>query len=124
MKIFFVSVLVLNLLFEGAAAAALIFGPEGAFSGIHPEGGMWAMNYGFAAAAVASAVFWIWPYRTDARAVGVLLGFLITFHVLLSISLAIPGNQFGPTMIHALMAVLCLILFTQRGRWCEQPSTA
>ena len=124
MKIFFLTVLVLNLLFEGAAGVALITGPQGAFSDFRPEDGMWAMNYGFAALAVASVVFWVWPHRTDRKAVGVLLGFLMTFHTLLCIALAIPGNQFGAMAIHGTMAVLCLFLFTQKSRWCDAASGA
>ena len=116
MRIFFVAVLVLNLLLEGAAGTALIFGPEGAFSDVRPEGGMWAMNYGFAALAIASAVFWIWPHRSDVKAVGAVLGILLTFHTLLSISLGIPGNQLGASITHGVMAVLCLILFTQQAK--------
>ena len=54
MKIFFTSVLVLNLLLEALAAASLIGGPQG-LANIQPETGMWAMNYGFAVIAIASA---------------------------------------------------------------------
>jgi hypothetical protein len=122
MRIFFISVLVLNLLLEGTAGSALILGPQGIFSETAPEAGMWAMNYGFAALAIASAVFWIWPYRNDMRAVGAVLGILVTFHVLLAVSLAIPGNQLGGMAAHSVMAVLCLILLTQRSRWCQAGS--
>jgi hypothetical protein len=118
LKILFIVVLVLNFLFEGAAGVALILGPEGALSDFRPEDGMWAMNYGFAALAVASVALWVWPHRTDSRVVGTVLGFLTTFHLLLAVSLSIPGNQFGAMMTHGIMGVLCLFLFTQRSRWC------
>lgn len=124
LKIFFLTVLVLNFLFEALAGVSLIFGPQGVLSDFRPADGMWAMNYGFAALAVASVVFWTWPHRTNARVVGTVLGFLTTFHFLLAVSLAIPGNQFGAMMTHGIMGVLCLFLLTQRGRWCEVPSAS
>ena len=120
MKIFFTSVLILNLLLEGLAAASLIGGPQGIFSEAHPEGGMWAMNYGFAALAFASAVFWIWPYRENRQAVTSVLGILLTFHTFMFISLAIPGNQMPGMIAHAVMAVLCLFAFTPRSKWCSE----
>ena len=118
MRAFFIAVLVLNFLFEAGAALALIFGPQGAFSDYRPPEGMWAMNYGFAALAVSTMVFWVWPHRNDARAVGTALGFLTTFHLLLAISLSIPWNL-GAMVTHGIMGILCLFLFTQRSKWCE-----
>jgi len=118
MKVFFICVLILNLLLEGLAAASLIGGPQGIFAEVQPDGGMWAMNYGFAALAIASAVLWIWPNRENRQAVGSVLGILLTFHTFLFISLSIPGNQVPGMVAHGVMAVLCLILFTQRSRWC------
>ncbi len=119
-KIFFISVLVLNLLLEGLAAFSLIAGPQGIFAEVQPESGMWAMNYGFAALAIASAVFWIWPYRDNRQAVGSVLGILLTFHTFMFISLAIPGNQMPGMIAHAVMAVLCLVVYTQRSKWCDE----
>ena len=119
MKAFFISVLVMNLLLEGLAAASLIGGPQG-LANIQPETGMWAMNYGFAALAIASAIFWIWPNRENRQAVGSVLGVLLTFHTFMFISLLVPGTQVPGTIAHGVMAVLCLVLYTQRSRWCTQ----
>ena len=119
MKIFFILVLVLNMLFEGAAGFALILGPEGAGLEPMPAGGNWQLNYGFAALAIASAIAWIWPYRTNAAAVGAVMGLLATFHIALTISLGLAGNQVPAMGTHGLMAVLCIVALTQRAKWCE-----
>ena len=64
MKNLFTTYLVLNLLLKGLAAVTLIGGTMGLLSIAGLEAGMWAMNYGFAAIAIASAAFWVWPHRT------------------------------------------------------------
>ena len=124
MKIFFTVFLVLNLLFEGMAAVFLIGGPGGIRADVMPETGMWAMNYGFAAFAIASAIVWMWPYRTDLGAVSVGLGVLMTFHIALSISLHIPGNQMGPAILHTVMAIMAVVLYSQRRKWCAPETGA
>ena len=93
MKRFFIGVLVLNLLAEGLAAFFLITAPENLFAEGQLEGVIWARNYGFAALAIASTVFWVWPSRDNSKAVGTVLGILLTFHIGLSSSLAIAGDQ-------------------------------
>ena len=118
MNIFFIVVLVLNLLTEGLAAIALISGPQGIPGLGQIEGGMWSMNYGFAAIAIASAIIWIWPYRENLGAVSAVLGILLTFHTCIFIALAMAGDQIPGTVAHAIMTTLCLILFTQRSKWC------
>ena len=116
MKILFTVVLVLNFLTETLAATTLIGGPEGiAAAG---KGGRWSMHYGFAALAIASASLWIWPHRTNLRVVTAVLGVLMTFHTGLLISLSLAGDQQPGVVIHAVMSVLCIALFTQRARWC------
>ena len=119
MKILFIVTLVLNLLFEGMAGVVLLTGDMGINAPEMLASGMWAMNYGFAALAIASAIIWLWPNRTNYHAVGSVMGMLSTFHVLLAISLGIAGNQMGPTVLHAIMAVLCIVSLTQRAKWCE-----
>lgn len=118
MKNIFVGFLVLNLLIEGLAAAFLIGGPQGILSDAQsPDGILWAANYGFAAIAIASAIFWIWPSRDSRAAVGAVLGILLTFHAMVFVSFAIQGNQLPPTVIHAVMAALAIVLYLQRSKY-------
>ena len=116
MKIVFSIVLLLNFLVEGLAAFSLISGPQGISAA--GTGGQWSMHYGFAAIAIASAGLWLWPHRSDRTAVTAVLGMLMVFHTGLFISLSIAGDQQAGVVIHAVMAVLCIGLFTQRSKWC------
>ncbi len=118
MRVFFIIVLVLNLLIESLAAASLILGPQGAFAEVRTGDGTWSMIYGFAAFAIATAIIWIWPNRNDNKAVGSVMGMLVTFHTALFIALAIAGTQNVGMIIHGVMAVFCLVLLTQRSKWC------
>ena len=79
MKNIFSGFLILNFLLEGLAAITLIGGTLGIFSIAQLEAGPWAMNYGFGAAAIATAVFWVWPYRDSRQAVSPVLGILLAF---------------------------------------------
>jgi hypothetical protein len=117
LKILFSIVLVLNLLTEAMAATALIGGPEGISAA--GKGEMWSMHYGFAAFAIASATFWIWPYRSNVKAVTPVLGVLLTFHTGLFVSLSLAGDQMAGMIIHAALAALCILLFAQRSKWCS-----
>ena len=117
MKYLFIVLLVLNFLTETLAAVSLIGGPEGlAAAGM---GGQWSMHYGFAALAIASASLWVWPHRTNRAAVTAVLGILLVFHVGLFISLTAAGDQAVGMVLHAVLAVLALVAFTQRGKWCD-----
>ena len=110
----------MNLLTESLAATTLIGGPDGiAAAG---KGGMWSMHYGFAALAMASVSLWIWPNRRNLKAVTAVLGVLSTFHTGLFISLTLAGDQQVGQIIHGVMAVLCIVLFTLRARWCKNTS--
>lgn len=120
MKKFFTTYLVLNLLLEALAAVTLIGGTVGLFSIAGLDAGMWAMNYGFAAIAIASAVFWVWPHRSTHAAVESVLGILLTFHALVSVSFAIEGSQVPPVVIHAVMAGLAMFFYSQRAKWCSK----
>lgn len=116
MKTLFSIVLIASLLFETLAAVTLLSGPEGiAAAG---KGGMWSMHYGFAAIAIASASLWVWPYRSNMKAVTAILGVLMIFHTSLFISLLLTGDQQAGMVIHACLSVLCIGLFTQRAKWC------
>ena len=117
MKNIFTGFLVLNLLLEGVAAVTLIGGSLGIFSIPQLEAGMWAMNYGFAAAAIASAIFWVWPHRDSRQAVGAVLGILLTFHAMVFISFAIQGDQMPPMVIHGVMAAIAIFLHSQRSKY-------
>ena len=118
LKVLFIIMLVLNLLTEVMAATALIGGPEGISAA--GKGEMWSMHYGFAVLAIASASLWIWPYRTDIKAVTAVLGVLMTFHAVLFLSLTLAGDQAAGMIIHAFLATLCMLLLTQRSRWCSE----
>jgi hypothetical protein len=117
MKILFIVVLVLSFLTEALASFSLISGPEGVSApGL---GNQWSMHYGFAALAIASISLWTWPYRTHLPVVTFALGVLFTFHTGLSISLNIAGDQQAGLIIHTVLSILCLILITQRSKWCD-----
>ena len=118
MKKIFAGFLVFNLLLEGLAAAFLISGPQGILSDAHsPDGILWAANYGFAAIAIASAIFWIWPARDNRQAVGAVLGILLMFHTMVFVSLAIQGNQIPAIVVHGVMAALAIFLYSQRSKF-------
>ncbi len=117
MKRCFTTYLVMNLFLETLAAITLIGGAMGFFSVGGFEAGMWAMNYGFAALTMATAIFWVWPFRSTQAAVESVLGILLTFHALISVSFAIQGNQEVPVVIHAVMAVLAIYCYSQRTKW-------
>ena len=119
MQILFTIFLALNLLVEALAAVTLITGPGGVSAA--GTGNQWSMHYGFAVIAVASASLWIWPWRRDYRAVTAVLGVLLVFHGMLFVSLTTAGDQPAGMIIHLVLATLCLLLFTQRSRWCEKP---
>lgn len=110
----YTTLLVLSFLTELLAALSLIGGPDGlAAAG---RGGMWSMHYGFAALAIASCTVWAWPHRNDPAAISVVLGVLSVFHVGLAISLAVAGDQQAGMTIHSVLAVLAVVLVTQRGK--------
>ena len=117
MKILFNVVLILSFFFEALASVSLITGPEGFTAA--GSGNQWSMHYGFAALAIASMSLWAWPYRTNLPVVTFALGVLFTFHTGLSISLNLAGDQQAGMIIHSVLSVLCLVLVTQRSKWCD-----
>ena len=105
-------VLAFNLLMESMAAATLIGGPAGlAAAG---SGEQWSMHYGFAALAIASVSLWALPFRKDYAVLTCALGVLLTFHVGLCASLIIAGDQVVGSILHGVLASLCLICFLLR----------
>jgi hypothetical protein len=116
MRILFSVFLVLNLLAELLAATSLIGGPDGiAAAG---RGNQWAMHYGFAVLAIASATLWVWPQRSHLKVVTAVLGVLMVFHSGVLASLVLAGDQPVGVVIHSVLALLAIGLFTQRARWC------
>lgn len=119
MKHLFTTYLVVNLVLESIAAVTLIGAGLGLFTIAGLESGMWSMNYGFAAIAIASALFWVWPHRSNRDVVGPVLGILLAFHALVSVSFAIQGGQVPSIVVHAVMALLGAFLYARRSAWCE-----
>ena len=119
MKNLFITYLVLNLVLESIAAVSLVGAGLGAFVIPDLEPGMWSMNYGFAAIAVASVLFWVWPHRSKHDVVGPALGFLLTFHALISVSFAIQGSHTPSIVVHAFMALFGVFLYLRRSAWCD-----
>ena len=120
MKKLFTTYLVLNLILEGIAAVTLIGAGLGLFTIAQFESGMWSMNYGFAAIAIGSALFWVWPHRSTREVVGPVLGILLLFHALVSVSFAIQGTQVPSIVVHGIMALLGMFLYARRSTWCDQ----
>jgi len=119
MKKLFTTYLVLNLILEGVAAVTLIGAGLGLITIAQLESGMWSMNYGFAVIAIATALFWVWPHRSKREVVGPVLGILLAFHALVSVSFAIQGTEVPSIVVHGIMALLGIFLYTQRSTWCE-----
>ena len=119
MKILLIVTLVLNFLFEGPVGVFLVLSPEASLPGGSAEELFWVRNYGVAAMAIASMALWAWPARTDFRAMGVALGYLMGFHIALAIALFTSGIQPGGAIIHSVLAVLFVVLYFQRARWCD-----
>lgn len=118
MKKLFSAALIFNLVVEWIAAAVLIGAPETLFPDGHPVGIDWARNYGFAALAIGTAALWVWPHRGDMKASGTILGILLTFHISISVAMAVAGNMLEALVLHSLMAVMFIYLYTQRAKWC------
>ena len=118
MKKFLTAVLVFNLLVEWFAAFSLITMAFGDVPDDMRQTFNWMRNYGFGALAIGSTVIWVWPHRDNSAVMGAILGMLIVFHFGVSFSLAMAGD--GPLfpVIHGLLGLACLFLFTQRSKWC------
>ena len=119
MRHLFTVFLVLNLLAETLAAGTLIGGPLGLQAPELIEGSRWAMNYGFAVIAIASASLWVWGKRTSLIAVTPVLGILIVFHVCLAMALSMDSTQFAGFILHSVLAVIAIALFATRAQWCS-----
>ena len=120
MKNLFTGFLFLNFLLEFVAGVVLIGASLGLLSVAQLETGMWSMIYGFAALAVATAIFWVWPHRDNRDVVGAVLGILLSFHALILIAFVIEGNQTPSAIAHAAMAAYAMFLYMQRSKWCKE----
>lgn len=118
MKHLFTTYLVLNLILESIAAVTLIGAGLGLFAIAGFESGMWSMNYGFAAIAVASAIFWVWPHRSKRDVVAPVLGMLLAFHALVAVSFAVQGSHVPSIVVHGIMGLLGILLYARRSAWC------
>ena len=108
--------LVLNGLLEALAAATLIGGPTGLGTAGTPATGWWAMHYGFAVIAIASAGVWLWPRRRELAALTAVLGVLATFHGAVLTSLVLAGDQPQGVVAHAVLFALFVVLLVQRAK--------
>ena len=120
LKHLFVILLVFNLVAEGWIGAILLVKPgSGDVLQTHTA---WATDYGFAALAMASMIFWVWRYRFNSRVVILVLGLLITFHTGTGIATGLAvadGDPAAAPLIHALIAAVSAVLFLTRHKWCD-----
>lgn len=114
--------LILNFLTDGPVGALMIFSPEALLPGGNAEALFWVRNYGVAALSVACMALWLWPSRDDYKAMGVGLGFLLSFHTVLAVVLYLSGVQLVGAIIHTVLAALFISLYLQRAKWCTTPS--
>ena len=123
MKKFYTTILIANLVIESIGAGALFMAPWFLVDASNASALLWSWNYGFVALAVGGTVFWAWPHRDDFAASGVVLGVLFSFHLAISVALAIVNELFIDIVLHGVFAMLCLYLYTQRSRWCLAPAS-
>ena len=103
------------------SAFALFAAPEFLVDTGNASAVLWSWNYGFVALAVGSAVFWTWPHRDNFAAAGAVLGILFSFHLAITIALAIADELFVDVVLHGVFAMLCLYLFAHRQKCCQGP---
>ncbi len=117
MKHLYVAVLAMTIAFELLAAVSLIGGPGGFQAA--GSGEQWSMHYGFAAVVMASVPVWAWKNRFLPAVATQTLGILMTFHLLLAVSLFTAGDQFAGMVIHGILGSFCILLFALRSRIVE-----
>jgi hypothetical protein len=119
MRIVLILSLAFNFLVEGPVGAFLVFAPESFLSAGQTEGILWARNYGVAALAVASMIFWVWPHRDNFQVLGVAIGFLMVFHCALTAALLTTGGQQVGAILHSILTISFTFLYFQRAKWCS-----
>ena len=110
--------LVMNLVVEAPVGISLILAPTSFLSAHHAEAAIWARNYGVAAFAVSTFIFWLWPHRDSYSTTGVALGFLMCFHTILSGALFTAEALLPGAILHSAFALMCIVLYFQRSKWC------
>lgn len=124
MKNIFSGLLLVNFVFEGLVGILLIFGISAGDEDLLQVNSAWAQDYGFAALAIASIVFWVWKSRFIEAVATPTLGFLMCFHTGLAISTGIASSAtadpIGASIAHGVLAITCITLFFTRKQWCEQ----
>jgi len=121
MKKLLIITFVLHVLLEGLVGLLLIAAPYKVAPHADPMSLTFVINYGFAALAIASVVFWGWSGRDNYRIMGIVLGVLATFHTGLAAAsgmMLAEGGSPAVLVIHAVMAVLFWLLFARRRQWC------
>ena len=115
------AVLIANLVIECIGATGLLIAPDFLVDTTNASARLWSWNYAFVALAVGGTVFWAWPHRDNYAAAGIALGVLASFHLAISVALAIIDELFIDVVVHGLFAALCLYLYAQRAKWCTMP---
>lgn len=124
MKKLYSAVLIANLIIEGIGATVLFVAPGFLVDEGNPSAVLWARNYGFVALAVGSAVFWTWPHRDTFAAAGAVLGILLSFHIAISVALAIAGVLWVDVILHGAFGAVCIYLYIRRSQWCASEQSA
>lgn len=121
MKKLLIVVFIAHVLLEGLVGALLIVAPYKITPHADAASLAFVINYGFAALAMASVVFWGWAGRNNFRIMGVVLGILATFHTGLAVAsgmMLVEEGSPAVLVIHAVLAVLFWLLFARRRQWC------
>lgn len=121
MKKLLIVAFIAHVLLEGLVGALLIIAPYKITPHADAASLTFVINYGFAALAMASVVFWGWSGRDNYRIMGAVLGILATFHTGLTIAsgmMLVEDGSPAVLVIHAVMAVLFWLLFARRRQWC------
>jgi hypothetical protein len=111
-------VLIATFVIEAPVGTMLMFAPESFLPAGQIDGVLWARNYGVAAFAISTLLFWTWSSRDSHQTMGVTLGFLMTFHAILAIALLVTGGQLTGAVLHSILAVLSVVLYFRRAQWC------
>lgn len=116
------TMLIMNLAIEAPVGLTLILSPASFLWADHVEAAMWARNYGVGAFAVSTMIFWLWPHRDSFTTTGVALGFLMCFHTILTGALLTAESQLAGAILHSILALMCIVLYFQRAKWCVSPA--